>query len=211
MIDTLFNTGPDELINHSGQWRVGIDAAHMGDDESIIHLRKNRLNLPQIVLTKVDGPQLGGRVEEECRILEALGDEIEVIFIELDGPGVSCYDFLHREDGPYRHKVVGLHTGVRLADDVNYNVRALLHRRARDYLRAVPNSMKEDIEFKAQISSIKYRYKNGLLLMQDKKEYKKEFGRSPDKSDGFILTFGDNDARKVIFTGPQIRSNMPKS
>ena len=36
---------------------------------------------------------------------------------------------------------------------------------------------------------MKYRYKDGLLLMQSKKEYKAEFGKSPDRADAFVLTF----------------------
>ena len=33
--------------------------------------------------------------------------------------------------------------------------------------------------------------------MQDKKEYKKEFGRSPDEADAFVLGFADAPAGKV--------------
>jgi hypothetical protein len=33
--------------------------------------------------------------------------------------------------------------------------------------------------------------------MQSKKEYKKEFGRSPDRADAFVLTFAVRDIRPV--------------
>lgn len=187
------NNGPAD-VEALGQWVVGVDAAHMGDDESVIHMRKSRLNLPQVVMKKADGSQLAGAVEEECRTLESsTGEYVQAIVIELDGPGVSCYDHLRRDSGPYKNRVVGVHTGVRLKDNKNYNLRALLWRRARDYLKNQPVVLHKDPEFKSQISSLKYGYRDGLLLMQDKKTYKKDFGRSPDRADPFVLTFADID------------------
>ena len=107
--------------------------------------------------------------------------------IELDGPGVSCYDTLRL--GKYREKVVGVHTGARLSDGKNYNVRAKMWRDARDYLDQPPVAMSDDGELRSQIASVKYCYKDGLLLMQSKKEYKAEFGKSPDRGDAFVLSF----------------------
>lgn len=192
LISAAQSNGPAD-IDATGQWVVGVDAAHFGDDESVIHMRKGRINLPQVTLNKMDGPQLAGRVEEECRTLESTGEFVQAIVIELDGPGVSCYDHLRRDSGPYRNRVVGVHTGRRLKDNVNYNLRALLWRRAKDYLDNPPVSLANEPEFKAQLGSLKFGYKNGLLLMQSKVNYKKDFQRSPDRADAFILTFADID------------------
>ena len=178
-----------------GQWIIGVDAAHFGDDEHVIHMRKGRLNLPQITKRKINGIQLAGAVEEECRNLEAGGDEVCGIVIELDGPGVSCFDQLCK--GQYSDIVEGIHTGARLSDGKNYNVRARLWRSGKEYLLNAPVSMSNDAELKSQLCSLKFGYKDGLLLMQNKKEYKKEFSKSPDRADAFILTFGvDESPRK---------------
>lgn len=187
--------GPAD-IEASGQWIIGVDAAHMGDDETIIHMRKGRLNMPQVVRRQVDGPMLASLVEVQCDDLVTSGGEIFAIVIELDGPGTSAYDQLRR--GRYGDKMRGLHTGARLDDNRNYNVRAKLWRAARDYLNDYPVSFPTDQELKSQLASIKYQYKNGLLLMQDKKEYKKEFRRSPDRADAFVLTFGAGEAKKAV-------------
>lgn len=200
LVQNAQKLGPKD-IHAVGQWRIGVDAAHFGDDESVIHLRKGRLNLPQVCVRKKDGPQLAMIVEAECEKLEAAGYIVEAIFIELDGPGVSCFDQLKL--GKYKNKVVGLHTGARRSDDKNYNLRALLWRRAKEYTENTPWCMDDDPEFKAQISSLKYSYRDGMLLMQDKKTYKKEFGRSPDKADAFVLSFGDHTPQ---WTGGPIRS-----
>lgn len=180
--------GPAD-IDPIGRWVVAIDAAHFGDDESVIHLRKGRLNLPQITVRGVDGPALAARVEDEIANILSFDDDdsLGAIVIELDGPGVSCYDQLRK--GRYAKKVQGVHTGARVADNRNWNIRAKMWREARDYLADGPVSLPDDAELRAQLTSVKYKYKDGLLLMQSKKDYKGEFSKSPDRADGFVLTF----------------------
>jgi phage terminase large subunit len=183
-------------VDPVGQWIIGVDAAHFGDDESVIHKRKGRLNLEQVVRKGVDGIQLAGLVEQECATLEQSGGIIASIVIELDGAGVSCFDQL--KVGRYSSKVKGIHTGARLSDNVNYNVRARMWRRARDYLLDKPVCLHRDPTLKSQLASIKYKYSNGLLLMQSKKEYKGDFNKSPDRADAFVLTFASDGAEKAI-------------
>ena len=111
------------------------------------------------------------------------------LLTELDGPGVSCYDQLKM--GKYKLKVVGVHTGARRSDNRHYNLRAVLWKRASEYLKDAPVCLDKDPEFKSQICSMLYSYKDGLLLIQNKKEYKKKYGRSPDRADAFVLSFMD--------------------
>lgn len=186
LIAAAQRNGPAD-VEAVGGWIIGVDAAHFGDDESIIHKRRGRLNLPQISKRKLNGEQLAGAVEEECRTLEDAGGEIFAIIIELDGPGVSAFDFLRK--GKYADKVIGVHTGTRLSDGKNYNIKARAWRRAKEYLVDAPVSLPTDPELKSQLGSVKYSYRDGVLLMQAKKEYKKEYGRSSDRADAFVLTF----------------------
>jgi len=200
IVEAAQQNGPAD-IDSVGKWIIGVDAAHEGNDKSIIHARKGRLNLEQRVLSQVRGDVLAGAVVDFIDILIKTDDDLHQIVIELDGPGASCYD--HLKNSKYADKIKGVHTGVRLKDDRNYNVRAKLHRNARDYLEDGSVCLFPDTEFKSQISSIKYSYRDGLLLMQSKKEYKSSFSKSPDKSDAFILTFGadDNISKKSSRSG----------
>lgn len=186
LIATAQRTKPAD-IEAVGQWVIGVDAAHEGNDESVIHKRRGRLNLPQICHRKLDGVALASAVEYECKVLEDSGGVIGAIIMELDGPGVSCYDQLRR--GRYAKKVVGVHTGARLSDNKHFNRRALLWGSALEYLKEGACVIDPDPEFKSQLCSMLYSYKDGMLLMQDKKTYKKTFGRSPDRADAFVLTF----------------------
>lgn len=172
----------------NGQWVIGVDAAHMGDDESVVAMRRGSVTMPLLARRKLDGPELAAFVEDRCRELEETGGTISSIVIELDGPGVSAYDTLRR--GKYEEVVVGVHTGTKLMDDRNYNIKARMWREALTYLKAGGRSMPPDAELKAQLASYRYSYRDGLLLMEPKKEYKKRLGRSPDRADAWVLTHG---------------------
>jgi hypothetical protein len=186
-VEAAQRIGPANVIPN-GPWFIGVDAAHMGDDENVIHSRRGLLSLPQIIRKQIDGPELAGIVEDHCGDLETSGSDIGSIVIELDGPGVSCYDTLKR--GRYASKVIGLHTGARLSDNRNYNVKAKLWREGLDYMKVGGCSMPVDPELKTQIAAVRYTYRDGLLLMEPKKDHKKRLGRSPDRADAWILTFG---------------------
>ncbi|MBK9497031.1 MAG: hypothetical protein IPO08_21470 [Xanthomonadales bacterium] len=186
LIEAAQRLGPAD-VEVNGPWMIGVDAAHMGDDESGITKRRGLLTLPLVMRSKLDGPALGGVVEEQCRELEDAGGAIGMICIELDGPGVSAYDHLKRTK--YAGVTFGVHTGAQLSDDRNYNVKARMWRAAKDYLKVGGCSMPKDPELKAQLGSYRYGYKGGLLLMESKKEYKKRLGRSPDRADSWVLTF----------------------
>jgi len=188
LIEAAYRLGPAD-VEPNGHWVIGVDAAHMGDDESVITKRRGLLTLPQLSRRKLDGPGLAAVVEEEAHRLEDAGGKVGAIIIELDGPGVSAYDCLRR--GKYASVTFGIHTGARLQDDRNYNVKARMWRNALDYLKAGGCSMHPEPELKAQASSYRYGYKDGVLLMEPKKDYKKRLGRSPDRADSWVLTFAE--------------------
>lgn len=185
VFELAFNYGPAD-VQAIGHRIFSIDAAHFGNDKSVLTLRHGRLVPWQEEASGLDGPNLAGLATER---LDALGGPgaIDAIVIELDGPGVSCYDQLKRSR--YAERVVGIHTGSRVKDGRNYNIRAQAWRRMRDWLNDGPVSLPRDGELKAQACAMKYSYRDGLLLMEDKKEYKKRNGKSPDKADSLMLTF----------------------
>lgn len=199
LIEAAQRLGPAD-VEVNGPWVVAVDAAHMGDDESIITKRRGLLTLPQLARKKIDGPELAALVEDECKTLEEAGGIIGSIVIELDGPGVSAYDTLMR--GRYADRVVGVHTGTKLSDDRNYNIKAKMWRAALDYLKAGGCSMPACPELKTQLASVRYLYKDGLLLMESKKEHKKRLGKSPDRADSWVLSFAERPKRQTQAAKP---------
>lgn len=184
--------GPAD-VESLGAFIVGVDAAHFGDDSSVIQGRRGRLTLPSKKHQKYDGPMLAGAVIEYCDRIEATGATVAAITIELDGPGVSCYDQL-RLHPRYGWRVVGIHTGTRMDDGKHYNIKALLWGNAKAYLLQPPVSIPvvdvdgRETDFRSQIGNYRYGYRDGVLLMESKKEYKKRAGASPDDADAWILT-----------------------
>lgn len=206
LVEEAQRKGPAD-IEVVGLWNIGVDAAHMGDDESVITMRRGGLTLPQVARRKLDGPALAGAVMEECATLEAAGGTIGKIVIELDGPGVSAYDTL--KASKYSAVVIGVHTGARLQEDRNYNVKARMWREARDHLARGGCSIPADeAELKAQLSSYRYGYKDGRLLMEAKKDYKKRLGKSPDRADSWVLTFAVGGAKPALDFGSSAAAGM---
>lgn len=181
----------------TGPWMIGVDAAHEGNDATVIHSRRGRFNMPQIVIKgATTGDQIAAAVEQHCDSLVKMGGTIGQIVIELDGPGTSVYDFLKL--GKYREYVRGIHTGARQKDDKHYNLRAKLWLTAKEYFDEGGVYLSYSDDLKQQLSSVLYSFKDGMYLIMSKKDYKKTFKRSPDNADGFILTF--NPYRPKIFT-----------
>lgn len=186
-------------------WRIGIDASGMGNDETVIWRRRGRLSLPPLTYRKLDGVQMATIVEKECEKLLKQGP-IAMIGIERDGPGGSCADQL--KYGPFASITVAVHTGAKLSDGENHNLRAWLHQQARDYLTDNQVHLPADDIFSTQATAIQFSYKGGLLLIESKEEYRSRFsmgrtkaekasGRSPDRWDAFVLTFIPTRAKPI--------------
>jgi len=183
LFEAAFELGPVD-VHPIGPRIISIDAAHEGDDDNVITKRQGRYVFEQVVLKgRIDGPDLAGRVAE---IADDWGD-VAAIVIELDGPGVSCYDTLKRTK--YASIMVGVHTGARRSDGKNYNLRAKMWRGLQDWLKDTPTGMFRDGDLKAEATAMRYSYRDGLLLMENKKEYKKRVGKSPDRADSLALSF----------------------
>lgn len=183
LFEAAFGIGPAD-VQAIGAKILGVDASHEGDDLSTVTLRRGRVSpWTKVRKGRIDGPDLAGWVIE---LADDLGG-VDCIVVELDGPGVSCYDTLKRSK--YADVTVGVHTGARRSDGKNYNLRAKMWRGLRDWLKDTPCSIGRDGELKAEATAMRYSYRDGLLLMEDKKGYKKRVGKSPDRADSLALTF----------------------
>jgi hypothetical protein len=101
--------------------------------------------------------------------------------------------------------VVGVHTGDRLKDERNFNKRARMYRRAKEWLEDYPCRLPGDKELKAQACATRYSYKDGLLLLESKKDMKKRGMKSPDRWDAFCLTFCETDPPTSEVKLPEVR------
>jgi hypothetical protein len=192
------NRRPSEVILHPKlPWRVGVDAAGQGNDKIKIWCRRGRINKSVLTFKHLDGLQLANVVQD---VVSKLLQEapVELVAIERDGPGASCADQLNYS--PLKSIVVAVHTGAKTGDGHTYNLRAWLHKQAKEYLESEQPVIPYDKEFLTQATAIHYSYKSGLLLIESKDEYRARFAaghskaeklasRSPDTWDSFVLSF----------------------
>lgn len=186
-------------------WRLGIDAAAQGNDEIVLCARKGRVVTELETYQKLDGVQLAAAIERKVQLLLQTGP-VELIALERDGPGGSAVDQL--KYGPYASITMGIHTGAKLKDGRNFNLRAFLHQQALEYLLESECALPDDQTFVAQATAIQALYKGGLLLIESKDDYRARFAlgksraekqasRSPDRWDAFVLTFTPSRARPI--------------
>lgn len=192
----------------STPWCVGVDAAGMGNDEIVIWARRGRLSIEPETYRKLDGIQLATVIEYKVKRLLNTGP-VALIAIERDGPGGSAADQL--KYGVFGSITRAVHTGAKLADGRNYNLRAYLHEQALEYIEDLEISIPNNSTFIAQATAIQFSYKGGLLLIESKDEYRARFAlgqsksqknasRSPDHWDAFVLTFVPTRARPIAAT-----------
>jgi hypothetical protein len=110
--------------------------------------------------------------------------------------------------GPFSSILVALHTGAKLKDGKNFNVRAWLHQQAYDYIKDTECALPDDHIFESQATAIQASYKGGLLLIESKDDYRARFAtgrsrqdkaasKSPDRWDAFMLSFAQTRAAPV--------------
>lgn len=208
----------DIVLHPTLSWKVGVDAAGMGNDKIKIWRRRGLINLPALTFSALDGLQLAIVVQDVVKELLESGP-VELVCLEKDGPGASCADQL--KYSPLVSILRAIHTGARLGNGQHYNLRAYLHDQAREYLKEELPVIPYSQTFLAQATAIHYTYKGGLLLIESKDEYRARFARghsraekaatrSPDEWDSFMLTFMPPTGRRIESLAPVTQHKSSK-
>lgn len=113
------------------------------------------------------------------------------IAVDVIGVGAGVCDRLTELARGTGIQIVGVNSAVRVEDGVNYNVRAQMWDRLREWLRDAPVSLPNDAHIKSELCALKYLYKNGLRLLESKDDAKKRGIKSPDYADSLALTFAE--------------------
>lgn len=213
-IQRAFKRRPSETeLSPDANWRIGIDAAGMGNDKIKIWRRRGRVSLPALTLEPMNGILLANVVQDIAKkLLESA--PLELICLENDGPGISCADQLRYS--PFAQVLVPIHTGAKLSDGVHFNWRAWLHAQAKEYLEEQEPLIPPSQLFLRQATAIHYEYKGGLLLIESKEHYRKRFAAgnssaeklaspSPDEWDSFVLTFAPPRGKPIKSLKPAVR------
>jgi hypothetical protein len=164
---------------------LGIDVARYGDDESVIAVRKGSVGRIKKTFKKNDLMQLTGET-----IQAKAEDKAEALKVDADGMGGGVVDRL-REQG---HGVVEIHGGGKAVNSEKFkNMKAEIHWAFRERLIAGDIDLPDDLELKAQLTSITYRVaSSGQLEITPKEDMKKRGLKSPDRAEAMIYAFAGN-------------------
>lgn len=184
------NVGPAG-VPRTGPWRLGVDVARFGDDKTVLTMRGHRAAFVTLAMGKVSTEVTAARVRDTVVESAMAGIKIEQIAVDGIGIGAGVVDKLLVMDELKHVQIVEVNSSIRLDDGLNYNMRAFMWRAMRDWLN--PNNgivgIKRNPELEVDLTALRYEYRNGLLLMEDKAQAKKRGVKSPDYADSLALTF----------------------
>lgn len=185
LVDEAQALGPAD-VEALGHEKWGLDVARFGDDKSVLTKRRGRVTKPQQVWQGVDTMSLAEEVWAQAKVEKPAQIAVDVI-----GVGAGVYDRLAELAKGSGIQVVAVNSAKRVSDGTNYNLRAKMWDNGREYLKDGPVSLPNDPEFKSELCALKYYYRNGLRLIEDKGEAKKRGVKSPDRADSWMLTFAE--------------------
>ena len=174
---------------HSGFVIMGVDPAAGGDNSAIV-IRSG--NLQEIVFNQ--------KTQDTMNLVGAIMDihqkyGVNLVVIDKTGVGQGIYDRI-REMG---YNVQGVAFGEKAEDPMFQNLKADLHWRERKWLlsggRLLHNYGWNEFEI------VKYKNKDGKILIQPKEELFKEGISSPNCVDAAVLTqvISDNALQNAMF------------
>nr|DAU13495.1 MAG TPA: Terminase large subunit [Caudoviricetes sp.] len=167
----------------------GVDPARLGGDQFKVHHRKGRNSVKHEKYPPLRLDQSTSRLIQDIEKYKPM-----LVNIDAGGLGVGLYDNL--VGAGYGHIVNKVDFGgTPLNPDLNKDMTAEMFRNAREWFEDSPCSMallseKDGQAIQSQLSARAHDWhNNSVLKMISKKDFKKEFGFSPDDGDAFLLTF----------------------
>lgn len=185
LVDAAQEIGP-AVVEPLGPMKWGLDVARFGDDKSVLTKRRGRVTSPQQEWQGVDTMSLANEVWSQAK-----AEQPAQIAVDVIGVGAGVVDRLKELARGSSIQIVGVNTSIRVDDGTNYNLRAKVWDNGREYLKDGPVTIPNDPDLKSQLCALKYYYRNGLRLIEDKKEAKARGVKSPDKADSWMLTFAE--------------------
>lgn len=180
-VDAAMRRGPAD-VQPNGPLMVGLDVARFGDDKCVLSFRRGRVLLKQVEWGKTAIDATAARAHQT---IKAFGTAPAQIAVDVIGVGAGAADIL-RNWYP-AGVVVDVNSSLRMKDGSNYNLRAFMWQQMADWLptASIPN----DVDLRTDLTGLRYGYRAGEMLMEDKADAKKRGMKSPDKGDSLALTF----------------------
>jgi len=175
----------------NGEIEYGLDVARMGDDTNVLYRRSGWVFEMVKEWGQVDTMQT-------CGIVKNLIDQMPGQSLKIDSIGVGAGVYDRMEELLYTNQLnvewaYGINSAAK-ADNPRkfFNTRAEMWWQARElfqrnWLEGGIMSIPADMELVEDLTGMKYTTKSdGRILVEPKEDFKKRYGRSPNKGDAFI-------------------------
>ena len=165
---------------------LGVDVANKGIDKSSLCFREDFLVEKFVIYDNNDTVDLSDNIQSYH-----LQYNFDWIVIDCDGLGIGVYDVLYKRGLPV-YEFKGSFSPrdpeyFNARSEAYFNVRNLLNPDPR--INSEPLELPPDDDLMHELCSINWDIRNGRKRIEDKKEFKKRLGRSPDKADSLIYAF----------------------
>lgn len=163
---------------------LGADVAYFGDDHSTICPRQGRASFKIKKWGQLDTIEFADKLIQSVTKWEA-----DQAFLDIGGGyGAGVYDSCKSRG--FSRLIKGINFGSKAADDKKFqNKRAEMYWLACEWVKE-GGALPTDPELAAELCAPRYFHdKNQRICLEPKIDIKARLGRSPDKADGFVLTF----------------------
>ena len=186
----------DDKILNSKEIQIGVDVARFGDDSTIMYVKQGNYIIEEIKLDKKDTMQTANRV---ARIVNEYSQNDIVAKIDGVGVGGGVIDRLSELQFPNLN-IIEIQNNARAFNENEYcNAITEMFYEFNEFLKCGFVSMPDDSELIEDLAGRKYEFDSkGRLRIESKDEFKKRFGRSPDKGDAFLMTWYNNEDLTLI-------------
>lgn len=175
-------------IQYIGDIEIGIDVARFGDDLTVLYWRQGWKVSPAKTLAKNTVPEAVALVLETVESIRKKTGYDKTIKVKVDDTGVGggVTDLLNL-DRTHNIEVIPCNFGGK-GNDTYQNEASVMWGKVKDYISFI--GIPDDTHLIEELSSRRWCMSNtGKIMIESKKEYKKEFKSSPDRADALILCF----------------------
>lgn len=177
----------EELLLDDKILEISVDVARFGDDNTQIYVKQGNYITEQISFSKKDTMQTANRV---ARIVNENQDK--TIYAKIDGVGVGggVIDRLRELEFNNLYVYEIQNNAVAMDSEEYTDTITEMFFQFKEKLEKGLISIPNDDELIEDLAGRKYVFDSkGRLKVESKDEFKKRFGRSPDKGDSFLMVW----------------------
>lgn len=205
---TLALTRDVQPTNVRPIWGIDVGGGGKGSDGSALAKRKGNVLLePVKEWGALEVMQLVGKIKQEWDATP-LAERPEVILVDSIGLGAGVVQRLQEIELPARGVNVSETPALR---DQYANLKAELYFRVREWFFARDCSLRGDEETGVQLCAVNFMPPTsaGKTRIEPKNETRKRLGRSPDKGEAFLMTFGAEAVSALMGATGSVRWSEP--